>query len=233
MPNKIALITGVGPGTGSSLARCFHTEGYKVAMLARNNERLKSLEKELPGSKGFICDVRNPDSINKTVKNAIEELGQPDTFIHNAVRGVRGSFLDFTPEDLQSNFDTNVMALLRLSQLLCPSMIEKKSGSVIVTGNTSAHRGKAEFGGTASTKAAQKILTESMARYLNPKGVHVAYITIDAAIDVPWTREMWPEKPDDYFINPDDIAKEALHLVNQNKSAWTFDHWLRPHGEHW
>ncbi|MDC0184918.1 SDR family NAD(P)-dependent oxidoreductase [Rhodobiaceae bacterium] len=55
MPNKIALITGVGPGTGSSLSRCFHAEGYKVAMLARNNERLKSLEKELPGSKGFIC----------------------------------------------------------------------------------------------------------------------------------------------------------------------------------
>ena len=60
-------------------------------------------------------------------------------------------------------------------------MIENEKGSVIVTGNTSAHRGKAEFGGTASTKAAQKILTESMARYLNPKGVHVAYITIDAA----------------------------------------------------
>ena len=112
-------------------------------------------------------------------------------------------------------------------------MIENEKGSVIVTGNTSAHRGKANFGGTASTKAAQKILTESMARYLNPKGVHVAYITIDAAIDVPWTREMWPEKPDDYFIDPDDIAKEALHLVNQNKSAWTFDHWLRPYGEHW
>jgi NAD(P)-dependent dehydrogenase (short-subunit alcohol dehydrogenase family) len=146
---------------------------------------------------------------------------------------VRGSFLDFTPEDLQSNFDTNVMSLLRFSQLLCPHMIENKNGSVIVTGNTSAHRGKAEFGGTASTKAAQKILCESMARFLGPKDVHVAYITIDAAIDVPWTREMWPEKPDDYFINPDDIAKEALHLVKQNKSAWTFDHWLRPHGEVW
>ena len=112
-------------------------------------------------------------------------------------------------------------------------MIEKKSGSVIVTGNTSAHRGKAEFGATASTKAAQKILCESMARYMGPKGVHVAYITIDAAIDVPWTREMWPEKSDDYFINPDDIANEALHLVKQKKSAWTFDHWVRPYGEVW
>ena len=177
--------------------------------------------------------VRDSDSINQTVESVIKKFGQPDTFIHNAVRGVRGSFLDFTPEDLQSNFDTNVMSLLRFSQLLCPHMIENKNGSVIVTGNTSAHRGKAEFGGTASTKAAQKILCESMARFLGPKDIHVAYITIDAAIDVPWTREMWPEKPDDYFINPDDIAKEALHLVRQNKSAWTFDHWLRPHGEIW
>ena len=199
-------------------------------MIARNRERLDHLESELENSKGFICDVRNVESIENTVNEVVDNFGHPDTFIHNAVRGIRGSFLDFTVRDLQSNFDTNVTSLLRFSQLLCPKMIENEKGSVIVTGNTSAHRGKAEFGGTASTKAAQKILTESMARYLNPKGVHVAYITIDAAIDVPWTREMWPEKPDDYFIKPDDIAREALHLVNQNKSAWTFDHWLRPYG---
>ena len=233
MSQKVVLITGVGPGTGSSLARCFHNEGYKVAMIARNKERLRDLENELKNSKGFICDVRNLESIEKTVNEVIDQFGNPETFIHNAVRGVRGSFLDFTTNDLQSNFDTNVTALLRFSQLLSPHMIENKKGSIIVTGNTSAHIGKADFGGTASTKAAQKILTESMARYLNPKGVHVAYITIDAAIDVPWTREMWPEKPDDYFISPDDIAREAFHLVNQNKSAWTFDHWLRPFGEHW
>ena len=79
-------------------------------------------------------------------------------------------------------------------------MIKNKSGAIIVTGNTSAHRGKANFGGTASTKAAQKILTESFARYLNPKGVHVAYITIDAAIDLEWTRKAWPDKPDEFFI---------------------------------
>ena len=54
MSDKIALITGVGPGTGSSLARCFHNEGYKVAMIARNRERLDHLENELENSKGFI-----------------------------------------------------------------------------------------------------------------------------------------------------------------------------------
>ena len=233
MSDKVALITGVGPGTGASLARRFSKSGFKVAMFARNKSRLENLEKELPHSKGYSCELRDPDQLNETIDKALKEFGYPDVFIHNAVRGTRGNFLEFSPEELQSNFDTNVISLLRIVQKISPNMIDNGNGAIIVTGNTSAHRGKANFGGTASTKAAQKILTESMARYLNPKGVHVAYITIDAAIDLEWTRKAWPEKPDDFFIKPDDIADEVWHIVHQSKSAWTFDHWLRPFGEHW
>ena len=233
MSNKVALITGVGPGTGSSIARRFSKGGYKVAMIARDKERLKKLENELEGSKGYSCELRNPEYLNKTIDEIIEDFGSPDVFVHNAVRGTRGNFLEFTPDELQSNFDINVLALHRIAQIVAPEMIKNKSGAIIVTGNTSAHRGKANFGGTASTKAAQKILTESFARYLNPKGVHVAYITIDAAIDLEWTRKAWPDKPDEFFILPNDIADEVWHIAHQAKSAWTFDHWLRPFGENW
>jgi NADP-dependent 3-hydroxy acid dehydrogenase YdfG len=233
MSNKVALITGVGPGTGSSIARRFSKGGYKVAMIARDKERLKKLENELEGSKGYSCELRNPEYLNNTIDEIIEDFGSPDVFVHNAVRGTRGNFLEFTPDELQSNFDINVMALHRIAQIVAPEMIKNKSGAIIVTGNTSAHRGKANFGGTASTKAAQKILTESFARYLNPKGVHVAYITIDAAIDLEWTRKAWPDKPDEFFILPNDIADEVWHIAHQAKSAWTFDHWLRPFGENW
>ena len=233
MSKKIALITGVGPGTGSSIARRFSDGGYKVAMIARDKERLKSLEEELEDSKGYSCELRNQEYLNSTVDNIIKDFGYPDVFIHNAVRGTRGNFLEFTSEELQSNFDINVLALHRIAQKVAPEMIKKNKGAIIVTGNTSAHRGKANFGGTASTKAAQKILTESFARYLNPKGIHVAYITIDAAIDLEWTRKAWPDKPDDFFIQPDDIASEVWHIAHQSKSAWTFDHWLRPFGENW
>ena len=233
MSKKIALITGVGPGTGSSIARRFSDGGYKVAMIARDKERLKSLEDELEDSKGYSCELRNQEYLNSTVDNIIKDFGYPDVFIHNAVRGTRGNFLEFTSEELQSNFDINVIALHRIAQKVAPEMIKKSKGAIIVTGNTSAHRGKANFGGTASTKAAQKILTESFARYLNPKGIHVAYITIDAAIDLEWTRKAWPDKPDDFFIQPDDIASEVWHIAHQSKSAWTFDHWLRPFGENW
>ena len=233
MSNKVALITGVGPGTGSSIARRFSKGGYKIAMIARDKERLKKLENELEGSKGYSCELRNPEYLNNTIDEIIEDFGSPDVFVHNAVRGTRGNFLEFTPDELQSNFDINVLALHRIAQKVAPEMIKNKSGAIIVTGNTSAHRGKANFGGTASTKAAQKILTESFARYLNPKGVHVAYITIDAAIDLEWTRKAWPDKPDEFFILPNDIADEVWHIAHQAKSAWTFDHWLRPFGENW
>lgn len=233
MSKKVALVTGVGPGTGSSIARRFSDGGYKVAMIARDKERLKSLEDELEDSKGYSCELRNQEYLNSTVDNIIKDFGYPDVFIHNAVRGTRGNFLEFTSEELQSNFDINVLALHRIAQKVAPEMIKKGKGAIIVTGNTSAHRGKANFGGTASTKAAQKILTESFARYLNPKGIHVAYITIDAAIDLEWTRKAWPDKPDDFFIQPDDIASEVWHITHQSKSAWTFDHWLRPFGENW
>ena len=233
MSKKVALVTGVGPGTGSSIARRFSDGGYKVAMIARDKERLKSLEDELEDSKGYSCELRNQEYLNSTVDNIIKDFGYPDVFIHNAVRGTRGNFLEFTSEELQSNFDINVLALHRIAQKVAPEMIKKNKGAIIVTGNTSAHRGKANFGGTASTKAAQKILTESFARYLNPKGIHVAYITIDAAIDLEWTRKAWPDKPDDFIIQPDDIASEVWHITHQSKSAWTFDHWLRPFGENW
>ena len=233
MSKKVALVTGVGPGTGSSIARRFSDGGYKVAMIARDKERLKSLEDELEDSKGYSCELRNQEYLNSTIDNIIKDFGYPDVFIHNAVRGTRGNFLEFTSEELQSNFDINVLALHRIAQKVAPEMIKKNKGAIIVTGNTSAHRGKANFGGTASTKAAQKILTESFARFLNPKGIHVAYITIDAAIDLEWTRKAWPDKPDDFFIQPDDIASEVWHIAHQSKSAWTFDHWLRPFGENW
>ena len=233
MSKKVALVTGVGPGTGSSIARRFSDGGYKVAMIARDKERLKSLEDELEDSKGYSCELRNQEYLNSTIDNIIKDFGYPDVFIHNAVRGTRGNFLEFTSEELQSNFDINVIALHRIAQKVAPEMIKKAKGAIIVTGNTSAHRGKANFGGTASTKAAQKILTESFARFLNPKGIHVAYITIDAAIDLEWTRKAWPDKPDDFFIQPDDIASEVWHIAHQSKSAWTFDHWLRPFGESW
>jgi NAD(P)-dependent dehydrogenase (short-subunit alcohol dehydrogenase family) len=91
----------------------------------------------------------------------------------------------------------------------------------------SALRGKASFAGFAPTKAAQRVLAESIARELGPKGIHVAYIIIDAVIDLEWTRKMRPDVPDDFFIQPRDIAAELWHVAHQPRSAWSFNVELR------
>ena len=105
--------------------------------------------------------------------------------------------------------------------------------AIITTGNTSALRGKAAFAGFAPTKAAQRILAESIARELGPKGVHVAYVMIDAVIDLEWTRQMFPNAPDEFFIKPAAIAEEVWHVAHQDRSAWSFNVELRPFRETW
>ena len=225
----LALVTGVGPGTGASVARRFAEGGYRVAMLARNAERLAALEREIPDSIAVACDVTDATALEQV----IAKVGAPKVVVHNAVGGAFGTFLQVEPEVLQRNFETNTMALFHLARLTAPAMIAAGEGAIIVTGNTSAQRGRASFAGFAPTKAAQRILAESLARDLGPKGVHVAYLIIDAAIDVPWQRQMQPTKPDDFFISPKSIAAEVYHLAHQPKDSWSFLAEVRPFHETW
>ena len=229
----VCLITGVGPGTGAALARRFARGGYRVAMLARNGDRLAALERELPGARGFVCDVGDPAAVGESVAAVRRDRGDPRVLVHNAVGGTFGGFLDIDPADLERNFRVNTMALLHLARALVPAMVREGRGAIIVTGNTSALRGKAGFAGFAPPWSAQRILAQAMARDLGPKGVHVAYFVIDAVIDVPWTRQMFAGKPDDFFIQPAAIADEVWHVAHQDRSAWSFDVELRPFGESW
>lgn len=229
----LAIVTGVGPGTGSALVRRFHEGGYQVAMLARDERRLGTLETELESAFAVPCDVADAAALNTALDGIEKRAGAPKVVIHNAVGGAFANFLEIAPEVLQQNFDVNVMALLHLARWSAPRMEKAGGGALIVTGNTSALRGRAKFAGFAPTKAAQRILSESIAREMGPKGVHVAYIVIDAVIDVPWTRERFKEAPDDFFIQPKAIAAEAFHLAHQDRSAWTFQAELRPFRENW
>ena len=232
MAQKVCLVTGVGPGTGTAIARRF-SDDYQVAMLARNAERLDSIAAQTPNAHAFPCDVTDAAALEASVAAVSAQLGTPDVVVHNAVGGAFGEFTAIDPAVLERNFAVNTVALLRLGQLVAPAMVERGSGAIICTGNTAAYRGKPTFAGFAPTKAAQRILAESMARTLGPKGIHVAYLAIDAVIDLQWTRRRSPDAPDDFFCKPDDIAGEVWHLAHQPKSAWTFDVWIRPFGENW
>ncbi len=175
------------------------------------------------------CDVADAVALERV----IAETGNPKVVVHNAVGGAFGTFMQVEAETLERNFAINTMALFHLARLTAPAMVAAGEGALIVTGNTSAQRGRAAFAGFAPTKAAQRILAESLARDLGPKGVHVAYLIIDAVIDVPWQRQRLPAAPDDFFISPRSIAAEVHHLAHQPRDAWSFLAEVRPFNETW
>jgi NAD(P)-dependent dehydrogenase (short-subunit alcohol dehydrogenase family) len=233
MNAKRALVTGVGPGTGVAIVQRLVKGGYEVAMIARNAERLRKFEEQIPGARAFAADVTDTPQLDAVLDAVRAELGPPEVVVHNAVGGVFGNFMQIDPAALEHNFQTNVMGFLHLARRLAPSMVEGGKGAIIASGNTSALRGKGNFAGFAPTKAAQRILAESMARELGPEGVHVAYVLIDAVIDLEWTRAMHPNASDDFFIKPAEIADEIWHVVHQPRGAWSFNVELRPFKEVW
>lgn len=246
MSDGICLVTGVGGATGSAIARRFARAGYRVAMLARDRERLERLKQEIDGSQAYVCDVADRVALDHTVDAVRADLGKPSVLVHNAVSATFGTFLDADPAMLEQNFHVNTTALLHLARALAPDMVSAGRGSIVVTGNTASLRGVPTYALFAPTKAAQRILAQSLARELGPKRVHVGYVTIDAAINAPWlsdvgrTRPSWLEPPvgwpwprDDYFAQPDAIAEEVFHIAHQHPSAWSFDHIIRPFAEKW
>ena len=233
LAGPIVLVAGVGRGTGGAVCRRFAEAGYRVAMMARSESRLKEFEAAIPGSLALPCDITDPAALGAALEHCRSQLGEPDVVVHNAARGSWGSFLELDPADLEANFQVNTMSLLHLARAVAPAMQARGRGAIMVTGNTSAWRGKPHYSGFAPTKAAQRILAEAIARELGPQGIHVAYIVIDAIIDLRWTRRRHPELPDDRFAKPEAIAETIYQTAHQDPSAWSFNVELRPFGEVW
>ncbi|MGB0620725.1 MAG: SDR family NAD(P)-dependent oxidoreductase [Myxococcota bacterium] len=232
--NKTALVTGVGPGTGKALVERFVEGGYRVGMIARNEERLAAIAKAHGDAVlALPCDVTDTDALAGALAAAKDAFGVPSVVIHNAVGGAFGDFTEIDPETLRQNFEVNTMALLELARRVTDDMVANGGGALITTGNTSAYRGKANFAGFAPSKAAQRILMESIARSHGPKGIHACFVAIDAVIDLEWTRARFADAPDDFFCKPADIAGEVFHVAHQPRSAWTSDLMIRPFGETW
>jgi NAD(P)-dependent dehydrogenase (short-subunit alcohol dehydrogenase family) len=136
-------------------------------------------------------------------------------------------------DDFQSAWRVNAYGALAVSREVIPAMKAAGSGNIIFIGATASRRGGPRTAAFAPAKAAQRSLAESMARSLWPQGIHVALIVIDAVVDLPRTRKNMPDKPDDFFLKPEDMAASAVWLARQPRSAWTFEIDVRPFGEKW
>ena len=230
---KVCAVVGVGPGNGTALGRRFAKEGYAVALLARTNETSGPLAASLADARAYSCDVTAAASVARAFEAIAREMGPVDTLVYNAGSGVWGTVEEIDAGVFEGSFRVNALGLLLAAQQVIPAMKQQGGGNIVVIGATSSRRGVARTAGFAPAKAAQKSLTESMARHLWPACIHVCLIIIDGIVDLPRTRARMKDKPDDFFIQPADLAATAFHLTTQPRSAWSFEVEARPFKETW
>jgi NADP-dependent 3-hydroxy acid dehydrogenase YdfG len=233
MSKPVCVIVGVGGGNGAAFSRKFASQGYRVAMLARNIDYLQELAREIPDAKAYQYDVTEIDKTAEIFNSIESELGTISVLVYNAGAGAFANIDDATIESFQRAWEVNARGLFAVAKQVIPQMRKLQGGNIAVIGATASIKGGANFTPFAAAKAAQRSLAQSMARYLDPEKIHVSYIIIDGVINLERTRQAMPDKSDDYFINPEDLAQSVFFLTQQPPSAWTFELDLRPFGEKW
>ena len=232
MAKPVAAIVGIGPGNGAALARRFAAD-HRVALLSRSTDFSEKLAAEIGDARAYACDVTDAGAIDRAFDAVAADLGAIDALVYNAGSGVFATIEDITPEQFETSWRINANGLLLASRKVIPAMKAKGQGAIVVIGATASRRGAARTAAFAPAKAAQRSLAESMAKHLGPMGIHVALIVIDGVVDLPRTRQAMPDKPDDFFVKPDDVAATAHWLAEQPRSAWSFEVEARPFAEKW
>jgi len=230
--SKVCVIAGAGPGNGLSLGKRFAAEGYSIVLLARNADTLQALSEQIPGAATFQCDVTDETAVTNAFQSIQDQVGPIDVLIYNAGAGIFGSVEDVDAASFEAGWRVNGLGCFLCARQVIPAM-KDRGGNIVIIGATASKRGGAKFAAFASAKAAQYNLAQSMARHLGPQGIHVSYIIIDGVIDIPRTRERFPDKDDAFFLKPDHIADTVYHVTQQPSSAWTFEVDVRPAAENW
>ena len=233
MSNKVCAVLGAGPGNGAAIASKFSNEGYTVALCARNEERLKDIASDIAGAHIYaydVQDVRCADAVFTQIKN---ELGPVDIMVYNAGAGQFANIDDATVDAFQSAWEVNARGLFAATKCALPQMRSRGGGSIIVIGATASLKAGANFAPFASAKSAQRALAQSMAKHLGPEKIHVAYVVLDGVVNLERTRQRMPDAPDEFFLEPAQIADAVYYLSHQQQQAWSFELDLRPFGEKW
>jgi len=232
--SRTAVVAGVGPGLGESLARTFAAEGCQVALLARSADYIDDLADDLPDPGTGLAvqtDLAEPDQVRDAFERTRTEFGDVDILINHASAGSWSGLLDASVEDVDRAWAVNGRGAFVASQEAAKDMVDGDGGTIIFTGATSALRGRDGALGFSAAKFAARGMAESMARELGPEGVHVAHVVIDGQIRTPGAAESNPDRGAETFLDPDEVAENYWHLVEQDRSAWTLELDLRPHVE--
>ena len=240
---RVALVIGAGNATGGAIARRFAREGYAAAITrrARNLDELEALAETIRAQGGIAypygVDARDENEMVSLFEQVEREIGPIEVAVFNVGGNVRFEVTETTARVYRKVWEMAAFAGFLTGREAARHMLPRGRGSVLFTGATASVRGGAGFSAFAGAKHALRALAQSMARELGPKGIHVAHVIIDGAIETQWIKEMFPEryalKDQDGILKPDQIAENYWMLHEQPRSAWTHELDLRPWLEPW
>lgn len=233
MSKPVCVVVGVGEGNGAAIAQQFSENGYQVALLARSLDFTTKLAAKLGDAVAIACDITNEEDVAAAFSQVRSQLGEVNTLVYNAGAGAWGTIEEITAAAFESNWKVNALGAFLASQQVIPAMKTAGCGNIVFVGATASRRGGAKTAAFSPAKAAQRTLAESMARHLWPLGIHVSLLIIDGIVNIPATRAKMPDKSDDFFVNPAEIAQTIFHLCHQHRSAWSFEVEARPFSETW
>jgi NAD(P)-dependent dehydrogenase (short-subunit alcohol dehydrogenase family) len=216
---RTAVIAGVGPGLGESLARTFAANGCQVALFARSAGYLEELAADLPDPGSGIAvptDLTDPGQIRESFAVVRDAFGPVDVLVNNASTASWSGLMDSSVEEFESAWAVNGRGAFVCSQEAVGDMRETGGGTVIFTGATSAIRSRGGAIGFTAAKFAARGMAMDIAQEFGPEGVHVAHVVVDGQIDNPRTRERQPDRADETFLDPDEMAETYWHLVEQD-----------------
>ena len=224
-----ALIVGAGAGLSASIARKLAASGYKVALAARDVEKLSGLVLEIKG-RAFVCDASEPGDVSRLFSDLADYVETLDVVIFNASARARGPIAQLDPVEVERALRITAFGGFLIGREAARIMEPRGSGTILFTGATAGVKGFAQSAAFAMGKFALRGLAQSMARELGPKGIHVAHVVIDGGIRS--SRDPNPHDQTDKFLDPDAIADAYMHLISQPRSAWTHELDVRPWVEH-
>ena len=224
MKNSV-LIVGAGKGLSSSLARLFHSHGYRVGLVARNINKISNLSKEINASL-FQFDVSKPDFVHKLFKDVDKDLGNLDLVIFNPSKRFAGAIEELNANQVKEALDITCYAGFLVAQQATKRMLKLGKGSIFFTGASASIKGFANSSAFAMGKFGLRGLAQSLARELHPKNIHICHFIIDGIISKKGTSEN--SNHDNNKLDPDEIAKNYHNIYLQEKNCWTWEIELRP-----